>query len=411
MSRRSSPPRRGGPQGGRRASRGTIILLALAVTFILMMWAVAAVYRANFVSGAVLFSYRKSEASYLAKRALSRSLYLLNKSSAWATAHNSKATADNSTPGTLCWLEPGSSATTRNLRCEAIVEGHVEMRTVPIQRQTPSSLHIFTVAPSLAGGPDMLAWCSQTAPGWESLPAIPGAEKVLSVAATPKGDICCIVENPDGETVLWRYRLGRGWQQMPDAPEGVKLSHLTAGGGDSLVCLGSNNAAMVLKTDPMGWTEVPAPSGKTLTNLAAHPTDSQYGYATVATGTGTAGVSQVNLSTGQWADFPAPGPPSGLDLSGGVTADKSGNVYVGENPAAGPAIVHAYRPPAPGDVTGTWTSLPTIPALEWQGGVATSTGEASGIKNLKADNEGKLWVQWESPTTGKVSIISLPGLP
>lgn len=394
----------------RRGRRGTIILLALAVTFILMMWAVAAVQRANFVSGAVLFSYRKSEACYLAKRALSRSLYLMNKSSGWGAAHNSEANADDSTEGALCWLEPGSTGTTRNLRCKATVEGHVESVTVPILRQTPSSLHIYTVAPSL-GGPDMLAWCSQTAPGWESLPAIPGATKVLSVAATPKGDICTIVENPDGSTVLWRYRLGRGWQQMPDAPAGVKLSHLSAGGGDQLVCLGSNNAVMVLKTEPMGWNDVGAPTGRTLTNVAAHPVDAQYSYATVASGSGEAGVAQVNLQTGEWLPFPAPGPPNGLDLSGGITADKSGNVYVGENPAMGASIVHAYHPPAPGDTTGSWTALPPVPALEWQGDIATATGDASGIKNLKADNEGKLWVQWQSPTTGKVSVISLPGLP
>jgi len=395
-----------------RRSRGTIILLALAVTFILMMWAVAAVHRANFVTGAVLFSYRKSEACFLAKRALSRSLFLLNRSPAWAAAHNSRATADDgTTEGTLCWVEAGATANIRNLRCEATVEGHVESVTVPVQHQTPSSLHIYTVAPSLSGGPDMLAWCSQTAPGWESLPAIPGIEKVLSVCVTSRGDICTIVENPDGSTVLWRYRLGRGWQQMPDAPSGVKLSHLSVGGGDQLICQGSNNSVMMLKTDPMGWSEVPGPSGRTLTNVAAHPANAKYSYATVASGSGEAGVSQVNLETGEWSHFPAPGPPSGLNLSGGLTADKNGNVYVGENPAMGSSIVHAYRPPAPGDTTGTWTALPPIPALEWQGDIATATGDASGITNLKADNEGKLWVQWKSPSTGKTSVISLPGLP
>lgn len=394
-----------------RRPRGSVILLALAVTFILMMWAVAAVYRANFVSGAVLFSYRKSEAYYLAKRALSRSLFMLNKSGSWAANHDSETKADDSTEGALCWIEPGSTATTRNLRCKATVEGHVESMTVPIQHQTPSSLHIYTVAPTLAGGPDMLAWCSQTAPGWESLPAIPGVQKILSVAATPRGDVFTIAENPDGATVLWRYRLGHGWQQMPDPPAGVKLSHLTAGGGDQMLCQGSNNSVMVLSTSPMGWTEQPAPSGRTLTNVAAHPTSTKYSYATVTSGSGEAGVYQCNLETGAWLPFAAPGPPTGLDLSGGLTADKNGNVYVAENPAAGPSIVHAYVPPAPGDTTGSWTSLPSIPALEWQNGVATATGEATGITNLKADNEGKLWVQWKSPTTGKVSVISLPGVP
>src|SRR5688500_6080638 len=132
--------------------RGAIILMALGVAFIMLLWAVAATYRTNFQTGAVLFSYRKSEAYYLAKPAVSRSLFILNKKPSWATAHSTRATADKTTEGTLCWLDK-TTPTAPIMRCEAKVGKQVERLNVPLVNLKESSLHLWCVVPSLSGGP------------------------------------------------------------------------------------------------------------------------------------------------------------------------------------------------------------------------------------------------------------------
>ena len=97
-----------------------------------------------------------------------------------------------------------------------------------------------------------------------------------------------------------------------------------------------------------------------------------------------------------------------LNLSGGLTADANGHVFVADNPPTGPSIVYVNQPSAPGDTTSPWIALPPIPGFE---GLIATGAMASNVSHLRADDEGKLWVQWTNPATGHQAIISLSGDP
>lgn len=409
----------------RRRSRGIILFTALVIAAIMMLWAVAATFQTNFQTSATRHSYRKSELYYLAKRATSRALNQLNLDPNWLATHTSLATADDSTPGTLCWVEPGSKAGTLMLRTKATIGNASDFLNVPILKESDTDIHIYSIAPAVNGGPDLIAWTTKTKADWESLPPIPGVTKILSTTQTPGGDIYAVGELGTG-TGLWRYRKGQGWVQLPDPPSGVQLQSLSAGGNERLVCRGSDNSMMILplgtdQSQPMQWKSVDPPTGLTLTNVAAHPGGNGEAYAT---GTGASGqvVYHYDVASDSWNQYPVPvastfdpatGAPTGTggpitDFSGGLVAGKDGSVYAASNSAGSASVVYAFKPDAPGSQTGTWSAVPPLPALEWQGDTVTSpAGYATQVEHLQVDDQGGLWAQSNaaSGATQSFSII------
>lgn len=416
----------------KRSRRGIILFTALVIAGIMMAWAIAATHRANFTTGAAGFSYRKSEVYYLAKTAMSRGLNNLNSSASWASAHSSRGSADSSTQGTLCWVEPGGRPDSLMLRCEAKIGSHVETLSVPVLRQEGTDTQIYSIAPAYGGGPDLIAWSTVSADVWETLPPIPGADKILSVCSTPNGDLYAIGKSPTS-TALWRYRTGQGWIQMPDTPPGVTISMLSAGGDKEIVCLASDNTLLTLtlpsdSSSQMEWGALSPPAGTTLTNVAAHPAGEPFAYASATDPTGKPVLLQYVDSTGSWVQLPPPTPTvynaatgastassagSVPNYAGGVAVTRDGKIYAASNPAGSASVVYEFQPSAAGSNVGTWRTLPAVPALEWQpdNSVASPNGFASDLKHLRSDDEGKLWAQSTNPVTGKYSVIQIDPAP
>lgn len=395
-----------------------------------MAWTIAAVQRANFMSGATRFSYRKSEAYFLAKAAVSRSLNRINQpGSTWTSDHIGFARADEYTANTKCWLEATNRPNSWVLRCQAKVGGQTEVLNVPVTRQDPSTSNMYSVAPAKGGGPDLVAWATTDTGVWAAIPPIPGVESLVSTAATPNGDVYSIGVNPLG-TRVFRYRAGQGWVQMPDPPAGVSLSSLSAGGDNQLVCKGSDNTLLILPIGgstsmSMNWSVTQAPTDTTLGLVSAHPLGNPLAYATATSSSGQAVVYQFDGNAQTWAQFSSPNPvaydaatgtpkaaPSQVpNFSGGITVDKNGVVYAASNVPNEASIVYAFRPSTAGSSTGTWTALPPVPAMEWVGtSIGYSAGLASNITQLRADRVGNLWGKL-TDAQGNTEIVSLSGLP
>ena len=410
--------------------RGVILFTALVIAAIMMIWAVAATYQANFQTSATRHSYRKSELYYLAKRATSRALNLLNVDPQWLAAHHSPETADVSTPGTRCWAESATGPSAKIvLRCRATIGGTEESMSVPILKDSDSDTHVYSITPAVGGGPDLIAWSSKNKAAWESLPPIPGVQKILSTAPSPNGDVFAIGQLSPG-TGLWRYRKGQGWLQMPDPPANVSLSSLSTGGNEQLVCKGSNNKLMLLplsnsQSEVMEWKSVSPPNGIVLGNVAANPSGSAVAYATGAGPSGQV-VCQYDKTNDSWTSYPAPvaktfnnltGAASGgggavSDFSGGLVASGTGKLFAASNPGTSASVVYAFKPDAPGATTGTWDAVPPLPALEWQGtDVTNPSGYATKVEHLQLDEKGGLWAQSTSPDGKKFSIIRFPTPP
>ncbi len=401
----------------RNRRTGMILFIALVVAMIMMLWAIAATARANFQSGAVKFSYRKSECHYLAKTAINRSLALINTNPAWLTAHNGRNKADTTTtPGAECWAEVANGQTM--LRSEARIGAQSAHLDVPLLRLDESDTQILSITPALSGGPDLIAWTSKSTSGWHPLPPIPGQSKILATAGAPNLDVFALTQGPTSN-ILWRYRTGQGWRQMPDTPSGVSLTSLSVGGDIRLVGRGSDNTLMVL---PLGtslnWTQVPAPAGTTLTNVAAHPTGQDFAYVTASDG-GQEGVQICNLTTSRWSALPAPvsahydpltgaaitgggAPPS---FTGGLAVDNSGDLFVASNQPGEASVIYRFDVVTPGSTTGSWSALPPVPALSYQN--QSPPTFATDLRNLTVDDDGYLWVQRNDPTSSSFSIIGV----
>lgn len=392
---------------------GAILFSALVIALIMMMWAVAAVYRANFQSHAALFSYQKSEVYYLAKRGISRSVYLMNNDPHWISSHQGKANADESTPDTRCWLED-MGGDRWVLRCEARVGTQLTTLSVPMLTEEDESSQFYSVAPDTGGGPDTVGVSSVRDGNWNSLPPIPGHPQVLSIAPTPNGD-CYAIGSDGSQTRLWRYRKGQGWMQMPDVPGGVAISGLSAGGDAWLVCKGGDNSLMMLNlgntpSTEMAWTRVDAPSGTTLTQVAAAKNGDPRAFAS-ASSSGNPKLYQHD--SGGWKTLPTPlsyefDPTTGVprlssllappNYDGGLASDTDGKLYVASNPPGSASVVQQFLPDAPGASTGTWKPLAPVMAIEWTGADTTAnpTGYISNLSNLEVDPDGQLWAQWNS---------------
>lgn len=413
---------------GRAHRRGSVLFISISISLILMIWAVAATVQVNRQTNFNLLSANKTQAYYLAKQGASRSLYLLNNANfedpqtrqKWAQAHPSRDKADRATtPGVACWIE--TTATTQIVRSEATWEGYTHLLSVPIAHQGPSPVKLYSIAPTAVTGQTAIVWTSSATPNWEALPPIPGFPGANSVAATDSGDVYALATG-GSITALWRYRLGQGWIQMPDLPNGAAATQLTACQDSQLVCKGSDKEIEVLslgtdKNVPMEWKSIPVPGDRTLDKVAAHSGDSRYLFATLTSSSGAAEVQMCDTKDNSWSKFSSPSLPANLIASGGLTADQKGTVYVGHNPkdASGqsqPSEIYGCKRSSANDTSATWTKLPAIPAIEWTAGQARNpTGRsATDISDLKVDNQGTLWLKRDVPGTGNHTVITLDGL-
>ncbi len=400
----------------RRRRTGMVLFIALVVAMIMMLWAIAATARANFQSGAVKFSYRKSECYYLAKTAINRSLAQVNTNPAWLTAHNGRSNADaTTTPGAECWAEVTNGQ--MMLRSEARIGAQSAHLDVPLLRLDESDTQVLSITPALSGGPDLIAWTSKSTSGWHPLPPIPGQNKIIATAGAPNLDVFALTQGPTNN-ILWRYRTGQGWRQMPDTPAGVSLTSLSVGGDIRLVGRGSDNTLMVL---PLGtslnWTQVPAPTGTTLTNVAAHPSGEDFAYVTAFDGS-LEGVQICDLTTSRWSALPTPTPAhydpitgaalaggGPLNFTGGLAVDQSGDVFVASNQTGEASVIYKFDVAASGSTTGSWSALPPVPALSYQD--QNPPTFSTDLRNLSADDDGYLWVQRNDPNSSKFSIIGV----
>lgn len=401
----------------RRRRTGMILFIALVVAMIMMLWAIAATARANFQSGAVKFSYRKSECHYLVKTAINRSLALVNANPAWLAAHRGRSNADTTTtPGAECWAEVTNGQTM--LRGEARIGAQSAHLDVPLLELDDSDTQVLSITPSLSGGPDLIAWTSKTTIGWHPLPPIPGQTKILATAGAPNLDVFALTQGPTNN-ILWRYRTGQGWRQMPDTPAGVSLTSLSVGGDIRLIGRGSDNSLMVL---PLGtslnWTQVPAPAGTTLTNVTAHPTGEDRAYVTAFDGT-SEGVRICDLNTRLWSTLPAPvaehyDPVTGAStgsggpltsFTGGLAVDNAGDVFVAANQPGEASVIYKFDAVSSGSTTGSWSALPPVPALTFQN--QNPQNYCTDLRNLTADDDGYLWVQRNDPSSSSFSIIGV----
>lgn len=381
-----------------RCRRGSILFTALAVSSILLIWAVAAVQQANFQSRANLHAYRKSELYYLSKRAANRAVYQLNTNRSWLGQHSGRDNADESTPGTRCWVEASGSSLT--LRCEAWSGSQHESLDVPLLADSDSSMHVYSVGPSSNGGGDLISWTSRAQDGWNALPPIPGAANIVSVATMPNGDIFAVAQS-----ALWRYRKGRGWVRMPDTPGDVGLLSVSTG-PDQLVCKSNRNSVLVFPLKGMNWRSLPAPEGQTLDTVIAEPNGSAECLATTAEGI-------YRHQQGQWQALPLPTPvaydvksgaalpAAALDFSGGIAVGKNGEVYLASNPAGSASFLYTLQ-------AGTWSASPPVHQVAWLDNQATSLpGYTNRLEHLVTDSQGQIWAQTSNADGTQVANVHL----
>lgn len=384
-----------------RKERGFILHTAVVIAVLTMLWAVAAVYRVNNQTGASLHSYQKSEAYYLAKQAASRSLAFMNADASWLDLHNSQASADITTEGAKAWAE--KSGTVITLMVEAKVGNQRRQLKVPILDDSSDSSKIFSLSPSANGGPDVISWATTLDGDWKGLPPVPGAKDIISTATSKSGDVFACTSGPNGG-MLWRYRTGQGWMQMPDLPANVELSQLSCNGDSRLVGKGSDNTIMKLPlaTDSdtaMMWKSVPAPSNNSLQVVEADPSGADRTFVTSTEGS-DAKIWLLDGST--WKAQTKPAGVSNLD--GGLTVDSEGKVYVAAN--GQPATIYVRDSDSAGLSPSDWKPINSamgppgsVPAIEWLGASAQNpSGFIQNIVNIESDPaDGSLWVQWDNP--------------
>jgi hypothetical protein len=390
-------------------------MTALVVAFIMTLWVVAALYRNSFITSSVLYSYHKSEAHYLAKRAVSRSLYFLNSDGSWLSRHGSRDSADRLTAGAICWAENNGSGFV--LKCEAKVGPQTARLTVPLKVLDNNDTHVYSVAPS-GNGPDAIAWTTEETAGWRALPPIPGSVEILEVTGAANGDVFAVASSSEAKSTLWRYRTGRGWVKMPDLPSNVKLTSLSVAESSRLVGLADNNTLQALKlVDGLQWSEVPAPRGLTMTDATVAVTDATRAYATATDGRDSS-LHRFDFATSKWTTLSSPvavhfDPGSGQiaseggdvsDYSGGIAVASNGHVFAASNPAGEPSVIYELE-----TGSGDWRVLPPVPAYEWDaaGDGVSAVKYAENLRDLNVDDDGVLWVQWQSPTDNSYSTLSI----
>lgn len=381
--------------------RGFILYTAVVIAFLTMLWAVAAVHRVNNQTGVTLHSYRKSEAYYLAKQAASRSLAFMNADPTWLDTHNSRANADSTTTGTEAWVE--KSGTNLTLIVEAKVAGQKRELKIPILDENSDSSKIFSLSPSANAGPDVISWATTKDGDWKGLPPIPGALTIKAMATSKSGDVFACTNGPSGG-MLWRYRTGQGWMQMPDLPGKVELTQISCSGDSRIVGKASDNSILKLPLGTtsgtsMKWESVAAPANNTIQVVEADPSGADKTFITSTEG------SDPKIWLLEGSTWRTQTPPSGVNnLDGGLTVDSDGKVYVASN--GQPATIYVRDSNSAGDNSNDWKPIDSsmgppgsVPAIEWMGASAQNpSGFIENVVTIKADpGDNSLWVQWNNP--------------
>lgn len=399
----------------RRNKRGVILYTAVVIAFLTMLWAIAAVHRVQYQTGATLHSYQKSEAYYLAKQAASRSLALLNGTTNWLQNHNDKDSPDSlTTPGAEAWVEQDGSRLT--LFVVAKVAGQKRELKVPILDDSSDSSKVFSLSPSSNGGPDVVSWATTEDGDWKGLPPIPGATGISSMATAKNGDVFACTGDSTG-SLLWRYRTGQGWMRMPDLPSNSGLSQLTIIGDSKLVGKSSNNRILKLPLGespgtPMLWESIPAPGSNTIQAIEADPRGADKTFVTTTEGTNP----RVWILNG--SSWNSQVPPSGVsNLDGGITVDMDGKLYVASN--GQPARMFVRDSGAAGTSANEWRPIDTgvggvpgsVPAIEWLGASAQApSGFIENIVRIEADpGDNSVWVQWDDQGGANAhNVVKIP---
>jgi hypothetical protein len=401
----------------RRNNRGIVLMTAIVVAFIMSLWVVAALYRNSFMSSGVLYSYHKSESLFLAKTATSRALYYLNGDAGWLGRHSDKTSGDTSTEGAVCWAETTSDGIV--LKCEARVGAQTTTLSVPLKTLSSNDTHLYSITPSSDGGPDLIAWKTSDGEAWNTLPLIPGSSSIAAVTGAGNGDVFTVATGADGTSAVWRYRAGRGWVKMPDLPSGVSLTAISVGDSARLVGLGSNNTLQVLNLNAaLDWTTVPAPAGVTMQDSAMAMNDSSKAFVTGIGGSALgASIHRYDFDGASWTEYPSPvaahfDPGSGQlagesgpvpNFAGGIAAGPNGNVYAASNPPGEPSAIYEFQ-----ESSGEWRVFPPVPNYHWGGtGDIDVDSFATNLKDLNVDDDGILWIQWQSPTDTTYSTMMI----
>lgn len=403
-----------------KKNRGVLLVSSIVVALVMMMWVVAALISTRSQTSNVLQSHRKSKSYFLAKTGVSASLYRINSDATWTGTHNSKANGSTEIAGTTCWVETSGSQLV--LRCEATVDGQVSSLTVPLLETEDRDTEVLSVTTS-ADGHDVIAKNSVSVVGWEALPPLPGLPDIFSATGADNGDIYAVAENPEGGSLLWRYRPGRSWLQLPQLPTGVSISTVSIAKDDRLIARGSDNSLQVLPLDGnLDWQSYAPPPGTTnLEQVVFSSVNPKLAYATTEGGDPSTRELwryefpddySETLAPGQWTSIPAPPAAAHFDSSGnatfngavpnfdgGVGTGPNGEVIVASNPPGEPSVLYKYT------AADGWSVFPAVKF--YQNGVTTDPPLVTSIKDLKVDEDGFIWMQAQATGTDTYSNLRI----
>ena len=390
-------------------------MTSLIIAFVMSLWVIAALYRNSFMSSAVVFAYQKTEAHYQAKAGISRALDEINGTNGalWISSHTSESTGSTDPDsGAIRWAETSGGGMV--LKSKAGNGSQSKTLTVPLKTLDNHDTHLYSITPSASGGPDLIAWKTTNGANWQTLPAIPGMTSINSIAGSGNGDVFTVASGTDGATLLWRYRVGRGWSPMPKPPTDVSISSLAVGASSKLITLGvdtSGNKTLqhMDLNESLEWKEAPAlPSGHDMTQVTISTNASDEAYV-ASVENSEAHIHRFDFATDSWteiasapeeAHFDAAGlyHPNGdlvENFDGGIGVDPNGHIYAASNSGSEPSAIYRLENASPR----TWRIVPPITTPSWDndGNIIPSTGYATILKDLKVDDDGVVWVQWQSP--------------
>ncbi len=400
----------------KRQKRGIMLVSAIVISLVMMMWVVAAIYQTKHQSNLLLQSHQKSKAYYLAKTAASYSLFYINADPGWPAAHSSRDAAWTGIADARCWVSSGDSGPT--LLCEAKVEGQTHTLRSPRLQVDNKGTKLLSVTTTVDGH-SAIAQNSLLADGWDSLPPIPGMPRVRSATGADNGDIYAVTDRSGKGSLLWRYRPGRGWAELPDLPSGTNIQEVSIAKSERLVARGSDDVLVVLPLDSdLKWQSYKAPEGTKLDRVSIPCGNSSAAFASASNGSGPTVLKfTFSKSGGDWQELSAPpvavryNPTNGEPLTpfsgnvtnfdGGIGANDQGDVYVASNIPDEPSVIYKRKS------DGEWQAFPAIQFHQWKGEDIDFEGFATVVKDLRVDDQGDVWVQAQAPDSTTFSNLRL----